>query len=62
MGLLSNAFVIYEDKLGKLVPPVLFLGSAYGAYGAGALVGTVLAKSMHGHGHGSGNLLHSLMG
>ena len=62
MGMLSDAFVIYDHLLGKLVPPALFLGTAYGAYAGGAAVGTVLAQSIKSHGHHQINLLDILLG
>lgn len=47
---------IPDKLLGKLAPPVLFLGSAYGVAGLGAIIGAGLAKQQRHGGHMGGHM------
>ena len=43
---------IPDKLLGKLAPPLLFLGGAYGTAAVGAVIGANLAKQKRHGGHG----------
>lgn len=45
LGYLVNSYYIPDEILGKIVPPALFVGTAYGAYGIGAMIGSRLNSS-----------------
>ena len=45
IGYFVDSFIIPEEIIGKIVPPALFIGTAYGAYGIGALIGSRLDSS-----------------